>query len=83
MNRSEAEQRARALQDEHPDRATHRFIARETAEGAWQVVKLRAPGLAAPTPLVPTVEAQSRPPYSDDPRSGHEQRAPGPPGGLG
>lgn len=54
MNRSEAEERARRLQEEDPEQATHRFVARERTDGEWEVARVehprsgnerRAPGL--------------------------------------
>jgi hypothetical protein len=43
MTRDEAEARAKQLQAEHPDRDTHRFIAREHGEGVWEVAKVPIP----------------------------------------
>jgi hypothetical protein len=81
MTRSEAEERARVLQAEHPDRATHRFVARRGAGDDWEVVKVLLP-TAGHGPLTPTVGATSQPFPRDDPRTGNEQRAPGLPGGV-
>ena len=81
MTRAEAEQRAAALQAEHPDRETHLFLARESADGGWEVAKVRAPGGARPK-LTPTIDAKPQPSPADDPRTGHEQRTPGTGGGF-
>jgi hypothetical protein len=81
MTRAEAEERARLLQAEDPDRATHRFVARRAAGDDWEVVKVQLPG-AGHGPLTPTVGSGPRPSPADDPRTGHERRAPGFPGGL-
>jgi hypothetical protein len=43
MTRDEAEARAKQLQAEHPDRETHRFVAREHEEGVWEVAKVPIP----------------------------------------
>jgi hypothetical protein len=81
MRRSEAEERARLLQAEDPDRATHRFVARPSSGDDWEVVKVQLP-TAGHGPLTPTVGSGPRPSPADDPRTGHERRAPGFPGGL-
>ena len=83
VTRGEAEERARRLQGEDPDRFTHRFVARELQDGAWSVAKLLLPEQLRRSPLRAAVEAKPRPPTGDDGRSGHERRAPGLPGGLG
>ena len=83
MTRAEAEQRARQLQAEDPDRATHHFFARESADGEWEVARVELPERLRRTPLTPTIDASPRPSPADDPRSGHERRVPGFPGGLG
>jgi hypothetical protein len=83
VTRAEAEQRARTLQAEDAQRDTHRFIARPAPDGGWQVVKVELPKHLRHEKLTPTIEARPRPRDADDPRTGHEQRAPGPPGGVG
>jgi hypothetical protein len=75
MNRSEAEERASQLQADHPDRDTHRFVARRADADGWEVVKVQLP-TAGKGPLTPTVGSGPRPSPADDPRSGHEQRVP-------
>ena len=82
MTRAEAEERARTLQAEDPERDTHRFIARPGADGDWQVVKVEVPPHLRNEKLTPTIEERPRPSQPDDPRTGHEQRLPGSPGGL-
>jgi hypothetical protein len=82
VTRPEAEEQARRLQAEHPDRATHRFVAREASDGAWEVVKVRLPTALRRDPLTPTIAATPRPSPADDPRTGHERRAPGTSGGF-
>jgi hypothetical protein len=82
MTRAEAEERARTLQAEDPQRDTHRFIARPAPDGDWQVVKVELPEMRHGK-LTPAIEARPRPSHADDPRTGHEQRAPGFPGGVG
>jgi hypothetical protein len=82
VTRSEAEQRAEQLQAEHPDRASNRFFARESSGGDWEVAKVPVPeGLRRPK-LTPTIQATPVPSPPDDPRTGHEQRAPGTSGGV-
>jgi hypothetical protein len=83
MTRAEAEERARTLQAEDPERDTHRFIARPGSDGGWQVVKVEVPQHLRNEKLTPTIEERPRPSHADDPRTGHEQRLPGFPGGVG
>jgi hypothetical protein len=82
VTRSDAEQQAQRLQAEHPDRATHRFVARESARGEWEVAKVLVPEELRRGPLTPTIDSSPRSSPADDPRTGHERRAPGIPGGL-
>jgi hypothetical protein len=82
VTRAEAEERARALQAEAPEGDTHRFIARPAPDGGWQVVKIELPQHLRHGKLTPTVEARPKPSHPDDPRTGHEQRVPGSPGGV-
>jgi hypothetical protein len=82
MTRAEAEERACTLQAEDPERDTHRFIARPAADGDWQVVKVEIPQRLRREKLTPTIEARPRPSHPDDPRTSHEQRVPGSPGGV-
>jgi hypothetical protein len=83
MTRSEAEERARTLQAAAPERDTHRFIPRRSPDGSWHVAKVEVPEQLRHGSLTPTVEARPRPSHADDPRSGHERRVPGFPGGIG
>jgi hypothetical protein len=83
MTRAEAEERARTLQAEDPQRDTHRFIARPAPDGDWQVVKVELPEILRHGKLTPEIEARPRPSHADDPRTGNEQRMPGLPGGIG
>jgi hypothetical protein len=67
MTRDEAVQRAADLNREHPDRATHRWLAREAADG-WQVARVALPKGMRLDPLRTTAEARPRPPQAPDPR---------------
>jgi hypothetical protein len=80
MTREEADDRARQLQAEHPER---HFAARESAGGGWEVASVLVPEDLRREPLTPTIETRPRPSLPDDPRTGHERRVPGTPGGLG
>jgi len=82
VTRTEAEERARRLQAESPERDTYRFIARPAGGDDWQVVKVEVPPHLRHEQLTSTTEARPRPSHPDDPRSGHEQRVPGSPGGV-
>lgn len=83
MTRADAEERARQLQAEDPERASYRFVSREAAEGEWEVVRVGLPEALRRGELTPTIDASPQPSPGDDPRSGHERRVPGGPGGLG
>jgi hypothetical protein len=82
VTRSEAEERARWLQENDADRALRRFIARERGDGDWEVASVEVPEQFRRGPLTPTIEAKPRPSPADDPRTGNERRMPGLPGGL-
>lgn len=75
MNREDAEQRAAKFTAEHPDRATHRFLAREGQDGEWAVVKIGLPPVDETR--VAEVGADEKPPTPDDPRE-HLSRNLGP-----
>jgi hypothetical protein len=80
MTREQAEQRARELQAEHPER---HYVAREADGGAWEVASVELPPELRRQALTPTIDASPRPSPADDPRTGAERRVPGLPGGLG
>jgi hypothetical protein len=80
MTRQEAEEQARRLQAEDPER---QFVARESAAGGWEVASVQLPPQLRRAPLTPTIDASPRVSPADDPRTGHERRVPGTPGGLG
>ncbi|HEX2129677.1 MAG TPA: hypothetical protein VHF58_10725 [Solirubrobacterales bacterium] len=70
MTREEAEREAARLADEHPDRETHRFLARVQEDGSWAVVKI---GLAPTGELTPETRAEEKPPTGGDPRTVSQQ----------
>jgi hypothetical protein len=76
MTRAEAEAEVRRLAAGHPDRATHRFFARE-ADGGWQVVRIPVPPGTRVDPLKATIEAKPKPSPADDPRSVPARNMPG------
>lgn len=78
MTRDEAQAECRRLAAEHPDRATHSWLAREGADGEWTVVKVGAIGAR---PLGTRQEAKPRPPQADDPRPPMWRDVGGPYGG--
>jgi hypothetical protein len=78
VDRAEAQQIARRLAAEHPDRETHRWIAREGNDGGWEVVKVKMPPGMRVDPLKGTVETKPKPPQPDDPRSPYERNIGGP-----
>jgi hypothetical protein len=82
MTRDKAQRRAAQLQAEHPERASNRFVARERADGDWEVAKIPIPEQLRHGPYTETIAATPRPSQADDPRTGNEQRLPGLPGGV-
>ena len=82
MTRAEAEERARRLQIEDPDRERYRFVAREVTGGDWEVARVELPDQLRRGKLTETIEAKPKPSQADDPRTGNERRMPGLPGGL-
>jgi hypothetical protein len=70
MTRQEAEREAERLRAEHPDRETHRFLARERDRGSWTVIKVGLPPLGD---LTAETRAEEKPPTADDPRTVSEQ----------
>ncbi|NUT56235.1 MAG: hypothetical protein HOQ03_09660 [Thermoleophilia bacterium] len=67
MTREQAQARAAQLNAEHPERASHHWIARHGAEG-WTVARIALPEGLAREPMTSTTEARPRPPTADDPR---------------
>jgi hypothetical protein len=65
MTHDEAKAEAERLAREHPDRATHSWLPRETAPGEWSVVRVGIPSRAATGTVL---ESKPRPPTADDPR---------------
>jgi hypothetical protein len=76
MTRDEAEQRASALNQEHPDRGAYRWMAREGGDG-WQVARITVPGGVRLDPLHGAVESRPRP-EAPDTRTIHSQNVGGP-----
>jgi hypothetical protein len=67
MTREDTQRRAAELTAEHPDRATHRWIARE-GEGGWEVVRISLPPGMRVVPVKETIEVKPRPDQAPDPR---------------
>jgi hypothetical protein len=78
MTRAEAEQERDRLTREHPDRATHRWMARGDDAGDWSVVKVGMPPGSRADPLKATTEAKPKPPQADDVRSAYDRNVGGP-----
>ena len=76
MTRAEAEQRATALNAEHPDRRAYRWMAREGEDG-WQVARITVPGGVRTGPLHEAVESRPRP-EAPDTRTLHDRNVGGP-----
>jgi hypothetical protein len=77
MTRAEAENRAKALNGEHPDRARYRWMAHESG-GAWDVVRMAMPGAIRLDPLKATVESRAQPAPPEDPRTSYDKNVGGP-----
>jgi hypothetical protein len=82
MTRDEAQDRARSLQAEDPERDRYRFVAREVTGGDWEVARVELPDHLRRGKLTETIEAKPKPSPQDDPRTGNERRMPGLPGGV-
>ena len=82
MTRDEAEREVERLSREHADRETHKFVAREDADGSWSIAKVAVPAALRRGPLKTTAETRPRPPDPGDPRTAHERNTGGLPGGL-
>lgn len=79
MTREQAAELAHKLQSEQPER---HFVVRETAAADFEVASVLVPeGLQRPE-YIETVYAGERQSPAEDPRTGHEQRIPGLPGGV-
>jgi hypothetical protein len=78
MTRDEAERERDRLTREHPDRATHRWMARADDAGDWSVVKVGMPPGSRVDPLKATTESQSKPAQADDVRSAYNRNVGGP-----
>ena len=76
MTRDEAQERASALNQEHPDRGAYRWMAREGGDG-WQVARITVPGGVRPGPLHEAVESRPRP-EAPDTRTIHDRNVGGP-----
>lgn len=77
MTRAEAEQERDRLTREHPDRATHRWMARADDAGDWSVIKVGMPPGGRVDPLKATTEAKPKPQHPGDPRSALARNLPG------
>ena len=78
MTRAEAEQERDRLTREHPDRATHRWMARADDAGDWSVVKVGMPPGSRVDPLKATTESKPKPAQADDVRSAYDRNVGGP-----
>ncbi len=78
MTRDEAEHFARTQAREHPERDTHRWMAKEQPDGSWTVVKVRMPPGMKVDRLKTTTESKPKPPEPDDPRTNYDRNVGGP-----
>ncbi len=54
MTKDEAEREVERLSREHPDRETHKFVAREEDDGSWSIAKVAVPVALRRGPQTPT-----------------------------
>jgi hypothetical protein len=78
MTRDEAVAQCAQFAAEHEDRATHKWIPRETADGGWEVAKIKVPAGLRLGSLKETVETKPKPPEPDDPRPAYWRNIGGP-----
>ncbi len=78
MTRDEAVAAAKRLGAEHADRATHRWVPRETAGGDWELAKFRVPAGVRIDPLKTSIEAKPEPRHPEDPRTSYDRNVGGP-----
>jgi len=77
MTREDAEEQAATFNREHPERATHRWLAREGADG-WEVARVTLPAGLGAQPVGTITEAKPKPPEPDDPRPAYWRNTGGP-----
>ncbi len=68
MDRDEARVRADELNAGAPDRSEHRWIARESEPGNWQVLRVSVPGMKFNSDLHTATEQRPEPDEPPDPR---------------
>jgi hypothetical protein len=76
VTEDEATELAERLNAKHPDRATHRWLAR-AGDGGWEVVKIGLPG-ARSAELRTEQHAAEGPPTAEDVRSSFDRNVGGP-----
>jgi hypothetical protein len=79
VTREQAEELARKLRSEQPER---HFVVRATGGGDFEVASVLVPEQLRRPEYTETVYAGERQSPAEDPRTGHEQRIPGLPGGV-
>jgi len=77
MTRKEAEEQAAAFNREHPERATHRWLAREADDG-WEIARVTLPAGFGAQPTGSIAESGPKPADPADPRPAYFQNAGGP-----
>jgi len=78
MTRKEAEELAAGYNRDHPERATHRWLVRESAEDGWEVARVTLPAGLGAQPMGTTAETSPKPADPADPRPAYFQNAGGP-----
>ena len=77
MTRADAEDRAAALNREHPERSRYRWLAHGSGD-AWEVARVALAGAITRDPLTATVESRPRPEPREDPRPLFDKNVGGP-----
>ncbi|MDX6663018.1 MAG: hypothetical protein QOG09_1120 [Solirubrobacterales bacterium] len=68
MTRDEAERECERLGREHPERASHRWMPRQAADGSWAVARIGMSPAQPPDELITETRADEKPPTPDDVR---------------
>jgi hypothetical protein len=79
VTREQAQELAGKLRAEQPER---HFVVRESVDGGFEVASVVVPEALRRPEYTETVYAGEQPSPAEDPRTGHEQRIPGLPGGV-
>lgn len=77
MTREQAQEQAARYNREHPERTTHRWLARAAGDG-WEVARVTLPPGMGAQPMGSITEAKPKPPQASDPRPNYFRDSGGP-----